>query len=403
MELEPRPRRPWIPYGLAGVVFVVAAAVRLPSCYESLWLDELHSAWAVWGSFAEVASRAAAGNQTPPYFWMLWLWKECVGGSELSLRLPGVIAISLAAATLTVGVSRTRGSLVGGLAAGLVLALESNSLFYGTECRPFAAIVFLAAGACWLAQKPGGKHLQDHFPLIAITIAAAMVQPTSIGVLAWLLVARFGFAALRTTAAPSPVMQEVAPHRRNHLAAMGLAVVVLAVAAVWLGGDVMRNAWQHRTQWQEMGRADSLRQIWRAWPWGSLVLLPAILMVSMKACARLQRKPTATEIEIPSNTMPWWVFALSVFAAVLMFWSASALGIAPVFHRRYFVACLPLLAWVSGDLVALTLKHLHVLSFHKPSKAAVSMVIAIIPLAVLTLTQGTARKLLTQDTRLVRR
>ena len=65
---------------VACIVFLIACGLRIPSCYESLWLDELHSAWAVWDGLGEVATRAELGNQTPFYFFGLWLWKELVGG-----------------------------------------------------------------------------------------------------------------------------------------------------------------------------------------------------------------------------------------------------------------------------------------------------------------------------------
>ena len=48
-------------------VLAIATALRMPSCYESFWLDELHSAWTVWDGLSEVASRADRGHQSPFY------------------------------------------------------------------------------------------------------------------------------------------------------------------------------------------------------------------------------------------------------------------------------------------------------------------------------------------------
>ncbi len=51
----------------ALAIFVLAVCLRVPSCYESFWLDELHTAWAIWGDLGAVSQRAEAGNQTPLY------------------------------------------------------------------------------------------------------------------------------------------------------------------------------------------------------------------------------------------------------------------------------------------------------------------------------------------------
>ena len=47
------------------VVFAVALLLRIPSCYESFWVDELHSAWCVWDNLADVPARAEIGHQSP--------------------------------------------------------------------------------------------------------------------------------------------------------------------------------------------------------------------------------------------------------------------------------------------------------------------------------------------------
>ena len=43
------------------VIFGTAIFLRAPSCYESLWVDELHSAWCVWGTFDQILERAESG------------------------------------------------------------------------------------------------------------------------------------------------------------------------------------------------------------------------------------------------------------------------------------------------------------------------------------------------------
>src|SRR5438309_3261742 len=85
---------PWPLIAAAGLV-VLAATLRLTNIRESLWLDELHTAWCAVGPLQEVAQRAAIGNQSPLFFWWEWLIVQVLGPSELSLRLTSFAAGSL--------------------------------------------------------------------------------------------------------------------------------------------------------------------------------------------------------------------------------------------------------------------------------------------------------------------
>lgn len=76
-----------VTWACALAVAIVAVVLRIPYCYESFWIDELHTAWAVWAEFDKVTDRAAAGNQTPLYFHGVWLWKAVFGPSEFALRM----------------------------------------------------------------------------------------------------------------------------------------------------------------------------------------------------------------------------------------------------------------------------------------------------------------------------
>ena len=128
----------------ASLVFAIALWLRIPSCYQSFWLDELHSAWTVWDDLGSVIPRAKAGHQSPIYFLGLWVWKQASGGSELALRLSSVLATASACVVLTIGTARWSNSLIAGITSGLILAIESNAIFFGTELRPYALAIFLS-------------------------------------------------------------------------------------------------------------------------------------------------------------------------------------------------------------------------------------------------------------------
>ena len=74
----PRPVHIWL---ISIAVCSLAIFLRLPSCYESLWLDELHSAWIISDGIGSVYQRSIIGHQSPCYYYVLWTWQELFGDS----------------------------------------------------------------------------------------------------------------------------------------------------------------------------------------------------------------------------------------------------------------------------------------------------------------------------------
>lgn len=354
---------PWLAGLMVGLVVVLAAAVRLPYCQESFWLDELHTAWTVWDSPAEVAARAAAGNQTAPYYWGLWGWRQLAGDSERALRLSSVLLVSLACGLLTLAPPlllrhRTATGWLSGSLAGLLLAFDPHAIFFGTELRVFPLTILLAAAACatwcgWLVRRER-RWAWATWLIVAI---AGLAQPTSFSVLGWIALATLP-AALGGW--------------RN--AGWLTLTVLLAAAAGWyLTGDVLQTAWRHRSQWASVGSGQSLTQAIGLWHWTPLLIVPAMVAVAAAAAARLLPRSVAAEPEFESEfesgagavaARRWWepcgpaaagcVMAvwlyplLVVLLATAVVWLLAATGIVPLLHRRYLVACLPLLAWSAG-------------------------------------------------------
>src|SRR4029078_9783321 len=83
---------PNCPLIAAIAISLVAAALRIQPLGESLWLDELHTAWCAVGPLDEVAQRAASGNQAPLFFWLEWFLFGVLGPAEISLRLMSLLS-----------------------------------------------------------------------------------------------------------------------------------------------------------------------------------------------------------------------------------------------------------------------------------------------------------------------
>jgi hypothetical protein len=113
------------------------------SSAEQLWLDELHTSWTVNGTFADVSNRARLGNQQPIFFCLTKASINWLGHSELTLRLISILA---SIGTLVVAswlTWRWTSSTVASTIVALLMAIDSQFVFYGSEARPYALVQFL--------------------------------------------------------------------------------------------------------------------------------------------------------------------------------------------------------------------------------------------------------------------
>ncbi|MGI9474818.1 MAG: hypothetical protein ACR2NZ_25025, partial [Rubripirellula sp.] len=325
----------------AVAAFALAVFLRMPSCYESFWLDELHSAWVIWDGLAEVYPRSVIGHQSPIYFYILWFWKQIVGESEMLLRLSSVIPVALSCSLITVAVARWCNSIPAGLTGGAVLAVENNSLFFGTELRPYGFIILCASVATISFVKMWSTESRHQQPktwciLIASIILGAIIQPTSLGVLAWLpaaLLGRWFLVDRRKLASVTPLD--------------GLSALSIVLAAVWLWRITLQESWQQKSIWAAFGSATDPHQILQAWNWTWLLAVPLILLlIGFFVRWRL------TELKLdPSHSVCLLMLAALAFGTTCLYWIGSRLELAPIWHRRYFVAVIPLLAVICGGCV----------------------------------------------------
>ncbi len=335
-------------------VFVIAVLIRLPSCYESFWVDELHTAWAIGGDFGQVAQRAAWGNQTPVYFQAMWVWKSMVGGSEIGLRLSSVLAVATASMLLVVGVSRSTGRVSAGVLAGSVLAVDNNSIFFGTEFRPYAWVILLSVIATWAAtslmrEKNESNRARLRFVLVAAIGLATLLHPTAIvtlGLLA-MFTAAHGVMQGAAQGVVQGVMELVAGKARFRSSIMDAFSLMLVVAVGFaLANSSLSHSWAIRNQWAAFGQATSWVQFRTMWPWWTFAITPAVIGLLWLT------KPTGDEAwrkEVGRAMMPMCVATL----ATMIFFAASYFQWVPLWHRRYFVAALPMFAWSMGCCFAL--------------------------------------------------
>lgn len=343
---------------LAILAAGVAVWARLPYCGESFWVDELHSAWTVWASLGEVAPRAALGNQTPVYYWGLWFYRQIFGDGEVALRLSGVVLSSIACGIVAAGVAHQTRCLLGGALAGILLATDPTAVFFGTELRVFPAVLLLAAVACWAWSHDRQSGSVRSLGLLAGWVAlAGAIQPTSVGVLGWAIgesvARRFMSRFLRTRSCRGEPRTDGLPYRWAGRLMVVVFVFVAAAFFWWLAGSVLLAAWRHRDQWAAVGSIRSPWQLWTLWRWNALLVVPAGLAGIAIVLERVKSAEVAKTSQARFPLFAQWLPpALLVVLATASFAAVSALDVAAIFHRRYLIAALPLLAWAGGAVLA---------------------------------------------------
>lgn len=402
---------------IAVVLFVIAAALRWPSCGESFWVDELHTAWCTFGDWNEVRHRASMGNQQPLYFGGLWIWQHITPsnlidlyGIEAWLRSTSVIASAATASVVYVIVARVSRSQIGGVAAGLAMSIESSSIFYGTELRPYAWIGLAAAIAAGLAAvdpaSDGFGHEHDHdqnlglgstrnrispttrrLALHGVVMVAAITHITSLITLAPLLTMVIVRDAVDTgKGRPSKI-----PFRNSHIGPMLIWIVAAVLFAV-----THTQLWGVRDRWNAFATPQTIREVGSLWPWISLILFP--LMLNRIATVRRSSGDTDQAKNL------FLVMFYSVVVATTGCYLLSTIGGVPLWNRRYLFSCLPMLCIGFGLIIgAIRNGDLRVVYQSQWLHRGVAVTVMLLSLGMMSSHDGLIRKIVRGQTRLVTR
>jgi hypothetical protein len=313
---------------LAAVALIaaLAGAMQVWQARESLWLDELHTAWCAAGPLAEVAPRAATGNQSPLFFWLEWLLVQACGPRELALRLPSIVAGTLLPLALYCVARRWTGQpWLGVLAAWLVVfeprqlfnAAEARHFYFATEARPYALVELLAvvhmAVFVELLARPGlGRRMLfvlGGVLLFHLHYTAVLLIPAEIAL--YLL-----FRALR----PPP----------EAYAGRSLALDLFLMAAFCLPAlGHLQEVFARRGNWTAFVHKQPAVAIVTFWP-GSLAAALVLVNADWFTRRAVDRQPLA------AIAMLCWLLV-----PVSLAWLATASGLAPLLHWRYVAVTAP--------------------------------------------------------------
>ena len=322
-----------IPSLVALVLLTAAAAqLRVYQIQESLWIDELHTAWSVAGGISEVAGRAAMGNHGPLFFWLAWASKATFGVSEFSLRLPSLVAgVALVPAIAWVLYRWTKSRPAALLAACLV-TFDPECLWFSQEARPYALLQLLAllhvfafsqlvARPSEETAKPRTDQKWLRLALILGAIALFYLHYTSVLLLVAEAVAYLCLAAWKRGRMKY----------RWHAASIDLGLIAAAML------PATRHVWQiglHRDRWSLFIEQRPALEMLVVFALDVYIVLPLILVAVVFAAQwLLSRRPFAAGCRFDLLLIVACWLIVPVGAA----WIATSLDVARLFFRRYLM------------------------------------------------------------------
>ena len=328
----------------AALSLILGGSTAWYSMQQSLWIDELHTAWVSTGPWHQLVSRSATGNQTPIYFaWQWWLGRT-FGHSEVCLRMTSLLAW-LGCLTLFAGV-------IGGLVrrtshAGLwwlvcLLALDRQQIFFATEARPYmlmslCVLLGWLSLDYWLATEQGkGRRQMAWLAWVACCATAMWLQPTA----ALFVAAQLALALWRGGAAWAIQVP--------------VAVAIFTLLGIaWPMRYVLEPAWQGRQAWAAFAADLHWVNVSKQFPI-LVVGLPGLLAALIGWWQRGRRawlmdrdvenssecdRSGAAKLASDMWLLGW---ALPLLMVILL----TASGIAPLMYARYlYAATLPLTLW----------------------------------------------------------
>jgi mannosyltransferase len=329
-----RSRLSW-PLVLLAVLSILGAVLRLWQARESLWIDELHTAWCALGDWSQVAPRARIGNQSPLFFWLQWLLVRGLGASEITMRLPSLVAGSLLpAAVFVLARCWTASSWLGLVAAALVVA-DPLSIYYATEARPYALVQLLAVG-----------HVGVVFALVE--------QPTAWRRAAFVLGAALLFH-LHYTAALVLVaelvlllpwsMQREARYPLRHLALDLALIAVLCLPAVLHLGYVFGR----RENWASFVPQTPLDKLFDVLPWSAAAGYVAAALI----LSRFFPLPRDGNDRFELHRRGALLVLAWLLVPLALTWLTTATDLARLFFHRYLIASAPAAAILAAATAAL--------------------------------------------------
>jgi mannosyltransferase len=342
----------WLVAGIPVVAALVVGGYRLGGA--SLWRDEAYTLEVAQRSTGQIFNLLLHVDAVHgPYYLGMHAVIRLFGSSEAALRLPSLVATSLAAGILALlGRRLARASglpapAATGLLAGLLQVAAPQTTYYAQDARPYGLVTLFAVAATYLlivaVERGGARWWAAYAAAIALTGVAslfALLILAAHGVTLLLTQARGQARArgqaqgqARGEASPAPRAARLLPW----LAAAGAGVVVVSpLIALGYGQDNTLSWVGH----PGFGKLTLLVTLFA----GSHALIPVVLALALCGVAAGMGAGRLRQITVVTVALPWLLLPPFILLAVSV--------VKPVYVERYVVFCQPALALLCAAGVA---------------------------------------------------
>jgi len=164
-EAEPTPYLAWL---IPAVLTLAVSLVEIGR--PALWTDELATFGVATTPIHDVVRLVKTTDAVnSPYYFVMIGWTRLFGTSDLSLRMPSVIAMTVAAGMIGALGARLL-SARAGLVAGIIFALVPTTSRYAQEARAYGFVVLAATVATYALHAAYRKPTFWRFAVYALSL-----------------------------------------------------------------------------------------------------------------------------------------------------------------------------------------------------------------------------------------
>lgn len=309
---------------------VVSAILRGLQAGESLWLDELHTSWTVTGSLSEVAERAAIGNQSPLYFWLVWFFSRLPLPAEIALRLPSLLAgcaLPVAVFWLAKKFCSAKGEQQDDtvpLLAAWLTAIDPQAIFYSQEARPYALLMFVAV--VHIGQLLRTLERDDWRPRTLWVVTGALLVHLNYTAGLILLAEFVALVLLAVSAARQPLCRVSLDEDRPLKWCLSCWIDIVALIVLLLPAiPGMLDVGARRDNWNTFVKPRDWYVMLQLFPWTPAIVVLIVLNSWRSAISQRNLVLLSCWLLVP----------------LIVTWTTTQLHVAPLFHQRYVIAALP--------------------------------------------------------------
>ncbi len=324
-----------------GFLFLLLAAWPSLSIRESLWVDELHSAWVILGQWDEVGQRASAGNQSPGYFYALKAWSSLFesflttdNSAEIVLRMSSMLGWTFLCCTILATIFGTvpRRAIIAtsSVVVGWLL-LDRIGAFYAIELRPYIWVTLVSLFVMLSGVKLANQPNRIGYAWLFSSVLVFYLHYTSIIIVAlsWLggmLAVAIGW-------------REWGDRVRSQIIRLRVFEILILALLFSPGLWQLRSISKKSQQWASFAGDASFTRVVDLIPWLSWSLVPMIAFLVY----RWLRKTMPVQQSNQTQPQLAWLLQLSVvgYGSLILVWALTYFEIAPLLHRRYILGAYP--------------------------------------------------------------